>query len=113
MGPGDEQVDLVFVRAAKGTGLQLVHPTWAGAFVLAAMVFLFPATHFVLLDSDCIPVSLFEIDKLWMLLCLGTAEFTWAEGSSYSSGVGITWVTQSGPELSAVIKECVYEQPNR
>ena len=29
VGPGDEQVDLVFVRAAKGTGLHLVHPTWA------------------------------------------------------------------------------------
>ena len=67
VGPGDEQVDLVFVRAAKGTGLQLVHPTWAGTFVLAAMVFLFPDTHFVLLDSDCIPVSLFEIDELWAL----------------------------------------------
>ena len=67
VGPGDEQVDLVFVRAAKGTGLQVVHPTWAGTFVLAAMVFLFPATHFVLLDSDCIPVSLFEIDELWTL----------------------------------------------
>ena len=48
-----------------------------------------------------------------MLLCLGTAEFTWAEGSSYSSGVGITWGTQSGLELSAVIEECMYVQPNR
>ena len=64
---GDEQVDLVFVRAAKGTGLHLVHPTWAGTFVLAAMVFLFPDTHFVLLDSDCVPVSLFEIEELWLL----------------------------------------------
>ena len=54
VGPGDEQVDLV-------------HPTWAGTFVLAAMVFLFPDTHFVLLDSDCVPVSLFEIEELWAL----------------------------------------------
>ena len=30
------------------------------------------------------------------LLCLGTDEFTWAEGSSYSSGVGITWAKCSG-----------------
>ena len=65
VGPGDEQVDLVFVRAAKGTGLHLVHPTRAGTFVLAAMVFLFPNTHFVLLDSDCVPVSLFEIEELY------------------------------------------------
>ena len=63
LGPGDEQVDLVFVRAAKGTGLHLVHPTWAGTFVLAAMVFLFPNTHFVL----CVPVTLFEIEELWAL----------------------------------------------
>ena len=27
---------------------------------------------------------------LFGVLCLGVAEFTWAEGSSYSSGVGIT-----------------------
>ena len=67
LGPGDEQVDLVFVRAAKDTGLHLVHPTWAGTFVLAAMVFLFPNTHFVLLDSDCVPVTLFEIEELWAL----------------------------------------------
>ena len=67
LGPGDEQVDLVFVRAAKGAGLHLVHPTWAGTFVLAAMVFLFPNAHLVLLDSDCVPVTLFEIEELWAL----------------------------------------------
>ena len=36
VGPGDEQVDLVFVRAHKDTGLNLVHPTWAGTFVLVS-----------------------------------------------------------------------------
>ena len=66
-GPGDEQVDLVFVRASKDSGLHLVHPTWAGTFVLAALVFLFPKTHFILLDSDCVPVTLFEVDELWAL----------------------------------------------
>ena len=67
VGPREEQVDLVFVRACKSSGLHLVHPTWAGTFVLAALVFLFPKTHFVLLDSDCVPVTLFEIEELWML----------------------------------------------
>ena len=47
------------------------------------------------------------------VLCLGVVEFTWAEGSSYSSGVGITQVTQSGPELSAVTKTYKYEAPSR
>ena len=67
VGPGDEQVDLVFVRASRDSGLHLVHPTWAGTFVLAALVFLFPKTHFILLDSDCVPVTLFQVEELWAL----------------------------------------------
>ena len=67
VGPSNEQVDLVFVRAHKGTGLNFVHPTWAGTFVMAALVFLFPNTDFILLDSDCVPVTLFEVDELWAL----------------------------------------------
>ena len=39
--------------------------TWAGTFVLAALTFVFPGTHFVLLDCDCIPVTLFEVADLW------------------------------------------------
>ena len=67
VGPREEQVDLVFVRATRSSGLHLVHPTWAGTFVLAALVFLFPKTHFILLDSDCVPVALFEVEELWAL----------------------------------------------
>ena len=67
VGPGNEQVDLVFVRAHKDTGLNLVHPTCAGTFVMAALVYLFPNTNFILLDSDCVPVTLFEVDELWAL----------------------------------------------
>ena len=33
--------------------------------MLAALTFVFPGTHFVLLDSDCIPVTLFEVADLW------------------------------------------------
>ena len=55
----------------------------------------------------------FDWTALFGVLCLGVTEFTWAEGSSYSSGVGITWVTQSGPELSAVTKAYMYEAPSR
>ena len=55
----------------------------------------------------------FDWTALFGVLCLGVAEFTWAEGSSYSSGVGITWVTQSGPGLSAVTKAYMYEAPSR
>ena len=47
-----------------------MHPTWAGTFVLSALVFLFPGVHFVLLDSDCVPVTLFEVADLWKELSL-------------------------------------------
>ena len=47
-----------------------VHPTWAGTYILDACVFLFPAINFALIDSDCVPVTLFEIQELW-LSCTG------------------------------------------
>ena len=34
-------------------------------FVLAALVAMFPGINFVLLDSDCLPVTLFEVEDLW------------------------------------------------
>ena len=37
----------------------------AGTFVLAALVAMFPGINFVLLDSDCLPVTLFEVEDLW------------------------------------------------
>ena len=29
------------------------------------LVFLFPGVHVVLLDSDCVPITLFEVADLW------------------------------------------------
>ena len=45
--------------------LHRVHPTWAGTFVLAALVAIFPGINFILLDSDCLPITLFEAADLW------------------------------------------------
>ena len=42
-----------------------MHSTWAGTFVLAALVAMFPGLNFVLLDSDCLPVTLIEVEDLW------------------------------------------------
>ena len=36
-----------------------------GTFVLAALCLVFPGLHIVLLDSDCVPVTLFEVEDLW------------------------------------------------
>ena len=49
-----------------GTGLDKVHATWAGTYILDACVFLFPGINFALIDSDCVPVTLFEIQELWL-----------------------------------------------
>ena len=70
-GPGGEKCDLFFVPIAERSGLHLVHPTWAGTFVLSAVTFLFPQINFVLLDSDCLPITLFEIQDLWKEARLG------------------------------------------
>ena len=64
-GPAQERCDVVFFPISQASGLHLVHPTWAGTFVLAALCLVFPGLHIVLLDSDCVPVTLFEVEDLW------------------------------------------------
>ena len=67
IGPHMEKTELLFFPMSESTGLHHVHPTWAGTFVLAALVAVFPGLNFVLLllDSDCLPVTLFEVEDLW------------------------------------------------
>ena len=65
IGPHKEKTELLLFPISKTTGLHQVHPTWAGTFVLAALVAVFPGLSFVLLDSDCLPVTLFEVEDLW------------------------------------------------
>ena len=66
VGPYGELTTVVFVHISADTGLHKVHPTWAGTYILDACVFLFPAINFALIDSDCVPVTLFEIRELWL-----------------------------------------------
>ena len=37
-----------------------------GTYILDACVFLFTDINFALIDSDCVPVTLFEIQELWL-----------------------------------------------
>ena len=62
IGPHKEKTELLLFPSSATTGLHHVHPTWAGTFVLAALVAVFPGLNFVLLDSDCLPVTLFEVE---------------------------------------------------
>ena len=64
-GPANELCDLIFVPISQTAGLHSVHPTWAGTFVLAPLTLVFPGVHFVLLDSDCVPVTRFEVADIW------------------------------------------------
>ena len=64
IGPHKEKTELFLFPISEATGLHHVHPTWAGTFVLAALVAMFPGINFVLLDSDCLPVTLFEVEDL-------------------------------------------------
>ena len=56
VGPQQEKTELLYFPATEETGLHRVHPTWAGTFVLAALVAIFPGINFILLDSDCLPI---------------------------------------------------------
>ena len=67
VGPYCERTEVVCIRICEETGLSNVHPTWAGTFVLAGMVALYPNIHFALIDNDCLPLTLFEITELWQL----------------------------------------------
>ena len=64
IGPHKEKTELLLFPISATTGLHHVHPTWAGTFVLAALVAMFPGINFVLLDSDCLPVTLFRLNLL-------------------------------------------------
>ena len=57
VGPAMKGLNFSSCRQARTLGLHNVHPTWAGTFVLAALGAVFPGVHFMLLDSDCLPVD--------------------------------------------------------
>ena len=98
-GPARELCDLIFVPIGPAAGLEHVHPTWAGTFVLAALVFLFPGVHFVLLDIDCVPVTLFEVADLWKELSLVRDGITPLTTSS-SKGQSASASDESVPKAS-------------
>ena len=64
VGPLGERTASFFLPIAIETGLSHVHYTWAGPLALEVLVFLFPAINWILIDTDCVPTSLFEVDEL-------------------------------------------------
>ena len=47
-------VSTPFVPISADTGLDKVHPTWAGTYILDACAFLFPTINFALIDSGAV-----------------------------------------------------------
>ena len=102
-GPARELCDLLFVPIDQTAGLQHVHPTWAGTFVLAALTFLFPGVHVVLLDSDCVPIILFEVADLWKevsLLQNGLDKSSQTSQNEVTSGLSSDESALKAPKLA-------------
>ena len=58
---------MVWYHIKNQSGVQYVPHIWAGVFVLLVARFLFPSINIALVDTDCVPVSLFEIEDLILL----------------------------------------------
>ena len=67
VGPHKEVTRLVWYHINNQSGVQYVPHIWAGVFVLLVARFLFPTINIALVDTDCVPVSLFEIEDLILL----------------------------------------------
>ena len=105
VGPQEETTDILWVCADATTGLHKVPYYWAGVFVLEAARFLYPAQHFALIDNDCVPVTLFEVQDL---LQLAHQQRQWVDllgrGRSESSscaGIGMLLFTEAHLEYNA------------
>ena len=62
-GPYREKTTAIHLPINADTGLHQVHYTCAGAAALEALCLMFPTVNFALIDSDCVPTSLFEIAR--------------------------------------------------
>ena len=94
IGPLRERTTAIHVPICEVTGLHRVHFTWAGTFVLESLVYLFPDKHFVLIDTDCVPTSLFEIEELARLM--------------WQRDIDVDMVDDEAKILSAVDPPCPY-----
>ena len=80
VGPQHECTDVLWVQATHANGLRAIPYYWAGVFVLEAARFLFPKVHFGLVDNDCVPVTLFEVQDL---IALAENQFRWPDLTGY------------------------------
>ena len=56
-----EQWTAVFIPLNESSGLSHVQYTWGSTYVLEMLAALYPRKHFVLLDNDAAPTTLWEV----------------------------------------------------
>ena len=105
VGPQEEITDILWVCADSTAGLHKIPYYWAGVFVLEAARFLYPAQHFALIDNDCMPVTLFEVQDL---LQLAHSQHQWVDltgrarpAPTPGTGIGMLLFTEAHLEHNA------------
>ena len=64
-GPAEEATDIVWITASDQ--LDTIPYYWTGPLLLSIARWMFPSCHIALIDNDCVPLALFEIQELLKL----------------------------------------------
>ncbi len=54
----------IYIPLCNDTGLELIHYTWGGVYVLEALALLFPGKIHIMWDHDAAPTSLWEVQDV-------------------------------------------------
>ena len=105
IGYRQERTTAIYVPISQTTGLDEVHYTWAGTFVLEALCTVYPTINFALIDSDCVPTALFEIADLVTLMTdqasREEAMQSYTMASAHDCPPAVLLMTESRAELNA------------
>ena len=64
-GPAEEATDIVWITATDQ--LDTIPYYWTGPLLLSIARWMFPSCHIALIDNDCVPLALFEMQDLLKL----------------------------------------------
>ena len=100
VGPYQEKTDTVYITVDVACGMAGIPFYWIGPFVLWVARWLFPLPYICLIDNDCAPVALFEMQELDnLLLPLPTRDTLLTGGTP--AAPGLLLVTEPNFELNA------------
>lgn len=100
-----ERTTAIYVPISNATGLEQVHYTWAGTFVLEALCSVYPTLNFALIGSDCVPTTLFEVAEMVNLMTDQTsreaAMQSYTMANARDCPPAVLLMTESRAELNA------------